>query len=367
MGFLVIAAIAVVFADYATQAKTSGSQIGSYSLSEYTGSVQTRIDQASDARDKTRRQAELAKTHLPEAPEGWQRRSWTRDVLAEQQAMLDAMGPAERAMAETVLNGMMGQMDTKQAIKAAKKQSETQIWEYVRGDEVIRINAKFSKPEEARGIQGIALEMVSANMGLAVNTYKGYGVIQGVPFFERPDISAPDTPERVEDTPRQITLHAFMGEAITLKVDAHASDEALRQILNAIDFDSLNLMLDTPLLAVGRDAPELTAEQEQHIAAAAVRAHFDQQMDRSRKAEEKLMQAAKSVSGTPKTDGTAQAKPSQAPSTGIMEKAGAFFDSFKSTDEAAASGSPSKVQPQRLKLSGGRSCLDGSAGSFCNN
>lgn len=338
LGFLCVAALAVGFADYVTQAKSEGAEIGTFPISAYMGSIQTRIQQTATERDRAKRQGELAKVHLPEALEGWERRAWVRDIEAEHQAMLDQLGAQERALAEQVSNGFIGKMDRKKAIKAAEVESAAQIWEYAKGDEVIRINAKYDPLQGVRDSENTAKPMVAS-------VVEGYAVIHGLPFFKSVDLNAEGDRE---EQARPIHLWAYMGDAISLHVHAQASEDAIRLILGGIDYDGLNAMLDVPLDGVGSIAPRLTPEQESAVVRAALKARFQED--------------AKEGQTGPSDDET------QSVVSGTKEKMKQLLDTSKgTTDERAKDiAAPTLANPPtRVKLSGGRDCLTGAAGSFC--
>jgi hypothetical protein len=372
VGFLCIAGVAIGGVDYVTQAKAAGKAPGSYSVGSYLESIPARFAADREAKDLARRQAEPAKTHLPSAPEGWQRRAWLRDLEAEHQEMLAKMDPASRKLAEQVGNGLVGKMDRKAAAATARKESERQIWEYARGDEVIRLNARFEQPEPTKGIQGLAMTMVAANISLSTTIYQPYGVIKGVPFFEVISLQDIDRPTAEEGAPRDVQLIAEMGDAIMLKVSAHATDPSIRTLLEQIDYDSLNMMLDTPLAAVGAAAPEMSAEEEIAFALAALEARHARTLETAMNAEAQLLEAADAISGSTraKADKTpAKANQAEAGAKGagkaesksISERLTGIFSKSKAAAE------PAKDEPRRIKLSGGKSCLDGSAGKLCAN
>jgi len=367
IGFACIAAIAVAGVDYTMQAQSAGKSLGSYPIGDYLGSYADRFAEASAERDKARRQAELAKVHLPEAPEGWERREWVPDLGADPMPVHDGMTDQEREIAATVNTNLIARMEHKQTVKVARKAAEEQAWEYLRGNEVIRLSAKYDPTTGPQGPQELAMEIVATSMGLTLEGLEGYGVVQGVPSFRVTDLSdmAPADDEEAEPD-RPVRLKAFIGEEISLAVHAEAGDETIRMFLERIDYDGLNMMLDRPVAGIGKDAPDLTPEQELEIAEAAAFLRTGSQLEKSGELEAGLIGAVEAMAG--QSAGPKPANPAQTPAS----KAGSIMSMLtgllSAGDTRDGDAEPAeKPKPTRLKLSGGNACLSGSSGRFCKN
>lgn len=316
IGFVCVAAAFGVGVDYFVQSRASGSQPGEYAFSAYLGGYADRYQQTVASIDKARRQSAAAREHLPEAPEGWVRREW------------DPTDPDET----DILAGMtlIEQMAYKDEKKRARKIARHDAWEYVRGDEVVRLAARYTAPDDAdKAMRDAGAILSGARFGNGGPRYEGYAVVQGVPFF------------RVlgDDAGGALVLEAFIGDGITLGVAARARPETVRALLERVDFESLNLMLDTPLHGIGPDAPRLTPEEE--VALAGVHATARYGADR--------------VNAAPAPEEAATAAP---------EPRGVASD-----DREAATGVGRRREdgkPKRLQLSGGRSCLGSSGSTFCD-
>lgn len=351
-GFACVAAVAVAGVDYAMQAKTAGMSFGSYPLGDYIGSYSARFSDVTAERDKARRQAEPARVHLPEAPEGWERREWIPDLGDDPMPVHDGMTQQQREIAATMKKNLIARMEHEQAVKMARKAAESQAWEYVRGDETIRLSALYDTANGPQSRQEPATEIVAASMGLPSEGLEGYGMVQGVPFFRVTGPTGGETADAGEGHPdRPVRLMAYIGEEISLGVNADAADESIRLFLERIDYDGLNMMLDRPVADIGGDAPELTPEEALELADAALRLR----------------------TGTP-------GRTSREPETATSAESGAFNQakagSLASTVTGSSSGGgnpdgggdrEAEPKPTRLKLSGGNACLSGSSGRFCKN
>lgn len=323
IGFVCVAASFAVGADYVVQAKANGSVPGEYAFATYVGSYTTRLGETVSAIDTARRQSKEAHIYLPEAPEGWERRAW-KEPHADAGDVLDGMP-------------LTAQMAVKKELKKAAQVALFDTWEYVRGDELIRLSARYiGNDSEERGIVALGHLVSEAYYGSSGPSYAPYSLVQGVPFFE---VTGED-----KQGGTALALEAFLGDDVLLGVAANARPETVSAFLEMIDYDNLNLMLDEPLARVGSNAPQLTQAQQMVIAAKAAEARYGGT---------KLAmntEAAKEASTRPP-----EPEP-QKPETSVVKLSGGNALNEREADTGV----------RRLEMSGGRSCLGSNSGAFCD-
>lgn len=320
-GFACVAAAAAAGADYVVQSKVAGQGLGSYSVSSYTSSIPARFGLMMSDRAKASRQSELARVHLPEAPEGWERRDWMPES-------------SEDAMSGMTL---VQQMAFKKTMRTAKKDARKQVWEYVRGNDVVRLSAHFAPlPEDGEETPALAA-FVAPFVSFETANVQGYDIVQGVPVYRMID---PATGAGAGGKGPQY-LQAFIGDRVAIGVYAEGNEAAMRMLLEQVNFDALNAMLDTPIAGVGRDAKPLSEEDRLVTLEAAL---------------------AAAQNGAPKIGSAAvqQAGADGGQVAGLDEHNVARFSVGQDL-----SGSKEDAKPGRLKLSGGTSCLTGASGKFC--
>ncbi|PIE16607.1 MAG: hypothetical protein CSA68_01660 [Rhodobacterales bacterium] len=256
IGFAVIAVALVGVVDYSKQAKQAGVKINELAFADYADTVKQRFGaqkaelqakiQAKRQRSKAR--SVSAKAYLPEAPKGWIRREWA-DGDNSKLLPRPAKGSPEEAL-------MRKDPKLQQLLKAAPesvaRKRKQQMWVYERGNEIISLQASFSKHPRAIGPyfgmpMGTALDLPpDGNPNAVMWRSKPYASIQGVNYAERffiMNMAAPDADKR--SSFRIFT--ANMTKQIRLTVRASASDASIRALLGVIDYDGLNAMLDQPV------------------------------------------------------------------------------------------------------------------------
>lgn len=335
-GFVCVAAVFTVGADYVVQSKAAGYSPGEYALADYLDSYGLRYSETIANRDKARRQAEPARTHLPEVPQGWERREWDLSAV-DLDSILDDMS-------------LIQQMAAKAEMKLARKAAKYDVWEYVRGDETIRLLARFTPPDADTKTAGPIADLLTGTFERIDDPqHHGYAIVQGVPFFQVTDADGAETD--------QLMLEASLGDSVTLAVASDTSPKALRAVLEQIDFDNLNLMLDAPLAGVGSAAPELSPAQEQALA---------QLYTRARNEGESLMALFDmgffSEAETSVFDGALAALIAAPAPEAASSSSAQGVKRVATSDSKGVFGD----QSNRLQLSGGRSCLGDSGGRLCN-
>lgn len=265
--FCGLAIVAVAGADYYSQANSNGPNVGGYSVVDHLQSYGDRVTEYRADQAKAKRQSELAKVHLPEAPDGWDRLAWEPTPPSADGNVRDGMGTEEQAAVAAMQNSLVGQMAMKDAIKTARRIAQNEVWLYVKGDTSVLLRAAYKDPVEKVSFQDQMVQIALNNMMAVTTQLDGFAVIQGVPFFKVTE--AWSDMDEVAPLDSEINLVAQLGADIELSVKSNASARELRALLDMIDYDALNLMLDKPLNYVGSTAPKLSLEQEVLIAARA--------------------------------------------------------------------------------------------------
>lgn len=355
--FLVIAAVVFGAVDYFNQAKLAGSRFGSYPLSSYVDDVKTRLSETRDtidaAREKSQRQSVLAKTHLPDAPEGWQRREWEPKL---NDSFTDG---TENAMEEELL----GEMDESASMLALNKimndkqrrRAREDVWEYVGPEGTIRLSARY-RPHAGRILsEKITVDPRSAGVESKFGVPQEFGTIRGVTYY----FATRDFYDSSGTFPgaSPVYLIAPMGRDIKLAAFVETAPETFVQLLEQIDYDALNAMMDEPLTGVGLAAPSLSERERQALMyniASAVLVDAAQMNDFVASQAENITNADSLALSRSGEDGDRSS---------FIER---LFGKTKPDDSANAKGSETNDGgPKRLKLSGGSSCLDGSKGALC--
>jgi hypothetical protein len=393
IGFGAVAVAALGAIDYANQANAAGEAPGSYSAAAYFATYIARVASVRAARDQTaetsardeRREAG-ARIYLPDAPAGWTRRAWTEGDNS-------ALQMPERKDLVSNVPDLLKNMAAKSA-HAAEERRNAETWVYQQGDQMIAVRAKYQPRDDARSLTGAVGDTIAATAG-AMAGRQGWAVIDGVAYGRTlADLAAPGarftsragTPFDAFEAP--IGLH----DAVQISVLSNAAERDLSAVLGAIDYDGLNGLLSYSLAHIGSDAPSLPPEAEADMADAMLKMHGDLLSRRSQEAQA-WMQRAMSPENAMKmmvnelahgwgAEGLGPMDPGKAPEPELPEDETAqargmraiadfaaliFGDSDAKTTETDAPKAKDTPKPGRLTLSGGTSCLQGSAGKFCRD
>ncbi|WP_317055733.1 hypothetical protein [Roseovarius rhodophyticola] len=248
LGFVCVAATAIAGADYYTQSTKGGYSFGQMPVSTYVGSFSERMSQASadKAAEKAEKERQTAwrrgaLEYLPEAPEGWTRRSLAEGDNA-------AVMPYKPASA----NGNAGAslLDTMQARerRAEDRKRAERSWVYENGSEAIYVEIDLYERPSSNSMIGLVaatIEGISFNFG---ESEKGYAVVGGVGYVEQ----FGNDGKRAHHF-RVLNATLGFGHEAQIMVHANASSESTRQILEGIDYDGLNKLLPQPMATVGND------------------------------------------------------------------------------------------------------------------
>ncbi|MBL3701680.1 hypothetical protein GI582_03115 [Sulfitobacter sp. BDSS02] len=208
-----------------------------------------------DAKQGARQRANPA-DHLGAAPKGWEMLAWSEELEARMKLPREMQEFEKEFLDDPKIKTLLG---ANEEARAKKKRESMRI--YARGDELIFVSAQYTQPAQANHRTNAAINLMAANMQ-SMSSFSGFDVIQGVTFLRRTSWM-----QEKDDGPERSVFEAKMGDFITLKVLARAQDDSVRAVLEAIDYDALNAMLDTPLVGVGSDAVPLSAAQAQFISA----------------------------------------------------------------------------------------------------
>lgn len=249
-GFAIIVSAAIGGVDYSMQSKQTDQSLG---LSGYIDTVTGRFDKANEARALKSRQKAEVKIHLPQAPEGWTRSDWDEtDTTRLEPLTADLSGFQKRGLMAVELAPMMGGMVATE-VQLGNKMRRTTIWVYERGDESIALRVIYTKTGAADRFPGLDAKIAKAN-DEGIKTANPYALVQGVKFGEV------QLDRKLTGPVSYRAFAASMGSNVTIGVRAHASDETILQMMDAIDYDGLNGMLDVPIANVGKDALQVKPE-----------------------------------------------------------------------------------------------------------
>lgn len=264
--FGAIATVVVLGVDFYSEAKKAEETPGAFGLSGYVGSITGRWSGVQSANALEERQAQPARSHLPQTVEGWTRREWQDSDLdrffprqfAAQDESLEMMGGAEGS---GLLAGLVAD-DRKKFLTRMKSTG----WIYERGEEAVLLRATFARQKTNNSLSGQMMQVALGNMA-AMTQVKGFAFVQGVGFVQSALLTVEDDAAAAgPDDLLSLTGRFGQGEEIVMAVDALARPESIRALLAEIDFDALNAMLTSPDPHIGSHVPEFDLEQQIQLA-----------------------------------------------------------------------------------------------------
>src|SRR5690606_16918005 len=125
---------------------------------------------------------------------------------------------------------------------------------YARGSETVAL--RLTRTAAPSSLAGLALQAAEANMASA-RPSRAFALVAGVAFQE--DLGA------FGSGPAAGGWRGFsagIGDELRLTVRAQAPDEAVLDLLQAIDFDALNSLLSAPVAGIGARAASVPAGQQ---------------------------------------------------------------------------------------------------------
>ncbi len=260
----VVAVVAIGTVDYKQKAESSGATLTTFSLSGYMDALKRQSETAKARKEQKEAVAQLTERqnagtlmYLPEAPEGWTRRAWSAgDNSAIAKPPRD-MSPEEQEIHTTIAKSPVAGMLASNADADTAKDKHS--WVYSRGDDTVFVSAELVQPIRTDTLSGMAMGMLSNNMGF-MTQQTGFAIVQGVAFAENSSF------DNADDTGayRSFSGYIGMGQEVQLRVRASndTTEDAIREILGAVDYVGLNNLLAQPLAGVGPGAPELDPESQ---------------------------------------------------------------------------------------------------------
>jgi len=278
VGFILVVGLIVAGADYALQARKAGLSIGQLGIGGYIDTFSDRIEASKEASALRKeasalreRQKQLARTHLPKAPEGWIRREWSEGDNSRIMPLLDENGSKDAGI--TTAMGDLLPFD----VAPTESRLQRGVWVYEHEGEVIAVSAIYRQPGAARGgFSAAKVNLVASNKKM-LSAIKAFALVQGVAFGENILKLEGSDPDRFR------SFSAKIGKDITLGIRASASDDSVLLLLNSIDYDALNAMLDQPVQDIGTNAPAVDSVGEIKI----IEQILDRQFDRVQHVEQK--------------------------------------------------------------------------------
>lgn len=339
IGFVLVAAAIVVGADFFTQANKEGVSVAAFTKDEYLGTLQRRMQETAYWVEKKQVQAVSARDHLPEAPEGWTREAWDVESI-DLTALTQGMHMLEKSRA-------------KKEYTAARLVADDEVWQYRRGNEVVRIFVRFDREKYVPKVP-ISGWLTERFAPVEKPKYSAYAVVQGVPFLKIES-------SRNRDAVQPLMLEAVLGDNVTLAVAGKATRVTVLELVERIDFDALNAMLDQSLRPVGSGAPDLTEVQAMTLARLHARAR-NEGVDLSlAEMNSTLISKVEDWDAFLKEKGLGQGGANRSVAQDVVNAVSQDID--KITGSSAPS--PAKPSVKRLQLSGGRTCI-GDSSRLCN-
>lgn len=219
------------------------------------------------------------KSYLPDAPDGWTRRNWTKDDTKRM--------PGLAGVEEEIL--MTSQYYGKNAIALHVKGQErtfTQLraqtmWIYEDATGIIEFSIlKPNKQKEmgqndplSKGPMGLNMNM-SATVGSSLRSMqheKPYAVIHGVMWAER---SWDTSDHMARDVP--FKFGAKFGDFQLYLRGRDVTEAQMREMMTLVDYDGLNALLAIPLDGVGSQSVPMSEDEQ--------RAYMQQMLDEQRQA-----------------------------------------------------------------------------------
>ncbi|OED48349.1 hypothetical protein AB838_10480 [Rhodobacteraceae bacterium (ex Bugula neritina AB1)] len=244
-GFAAVCGLLVLGVDYEQQSRRAGLELGQLTAGAYYATVETRVagaradrQAAAVEKDRLQRWKQGGKMYLPQAPEGMERFS-----LAEQPYALAAAGPEGTAVGSFDI--MDQALDNAEVARWAKKRDSVS-WGYRSDEDIAILSVRLIGQADKNSLQG----MLTASMGgISIDSFdkKPFAVIGGVAYQVGPDRGAPIPGLRA------VSGGFGFAERAVVTVTGNASDNMIRTLLAAVDYDGLNSLMLQPVPVVGND------------------------------------------------------------------------------------------------------------------
>ncbi|WP_284162801.1 hypothetical protein [Frigidibacter sp. SD6-1] len=296
VAFVCLVGAGTVGVDYVNQAKRAGVAPNAFGADAYMTSISARyFDYRRTIEDEAKRSALLQQKRrelLPEAPDGWARHVWGE---ADERLFGTDRNVAlpDELKDEPTLTALM-EMDRKMVQKLRTDQS----YVYEKDGESVAVLIHYDRTAGQGGMMGGPfMSLVNGNIE-ALSGKTGFAVVQGVTFRRDFGVMNFGQDEAPDADPATVTraFSANLNSQIRIAVTARARDEAIFEVLSAIDFDQLNFLLDAPIEGIGAAAPTIPWERQKAEADARVAADSAAQVMEAIDNNQKLLDWAKEVS-----------------------------------------------------------------------
>ena len=232
--------------DYEQQARRAGLGLGELSAGGYVDSFRARFAGVQEAQrlaaleqERQQRWNVGGKAFLPEALEGMERFSlperldlFTEDIVeqSKEEEEADRLDELDQALSEIRLQ------------RWAQRQ-DASSWGYIKNDEVLVLSISLRGKVNPNSLSGMIVSAMS-NVSLPG---KPFAVIGGVAYGREGGIG------HSERRMKRYQGTMGLGERAIITLDAVASEETIRSLLAAIDYDGLNSLFLKPEETVGND------------------------------------------------------------------------------------------------------------------
>lgn len=296
VAFVCLVGAGTMGVDYVNQSKRAGSTPGAFGAQAYMTSISARyFDYRRTIEDDAKRSALLQQKRrelLPEAPDGWVRHIWGD---ADENLFGTDREPAlpDELKNEPTLQALMA-MDRKMGRKLRTDQS----YVYERDGESVAVLINYDRTAGQGGMLGGPFMSIAKGNIEALSGKTGFAVVQGVTFRRDLGVMAfgPDKATDADPTAVTRAFSANLNNQVRLSVMARARDEAIFEVLSAIDFDQLNFLLDVPVEGIGAAAPTIPWDKQKAEADARVAADSAAQVQDAIDQNQKLLEWAKEMS-----------------------------------------------------------------------
>jgi hypothetical protein len=258
VAFVAITCGAVGGVDFVNQSKHATATGGAFGAADYWASIKGRVSHQKNAAAAAKFRLELAaydpREYLPAAPAGWNRRDFTEADKALLTNNRDALSTLPPELRENAQAQAMAKVDK----SVGDRSDAAEVYVYEGDGGLIALRLQYARNPDAGfpSISGIAMN-IAANNIQAMSQKSGFAVVQGVTWRQEGGlfgIGPGEEPYRI--------LTASLGDQVKLSLRARASDMAIRNLIGAIDYDRLNMMLDTPVAGIGTAAPQIELQDE---------------------------------------------------------------------------------------------------------
>lgn len=263
LGFLCVGLIVLIGLDYYKQDTKTDGQL---SLSGYVDNVNQRFNRRQDqqnvekvARERQKRWDAGPKPYFPEPLQGWTRHALTDTGHEAVSTALSLFVPAEKIAFDDAPPQLTQMMDASR--ERQMRQLERTSALYANGTDLILLNVAFKEKSSRNTVAGLAISGQTAVME-SMKKKEGYAVVDGVAFVE--ELKYQTNRDEVPNY-RVFTGRIGFDQEVIISLHTNANDDAIRDMLDAVDYAGMNALLPLPALVVGKGI-EVPLDQQPEIA-----------------------------------------------------------------------------------------------------